>query len=137
MRLTLELRIMGDSNLILAPQKGNTHGTASIEVLTVPDAADDKEWEGFVQKISDKWMGLTDGAGKALNVRPHWAKEWDSLRLGGLPARKYLKDVAYAKEIPEFVGVLKEIGEGQGWGLQELKARFSNELWDELLFGGK
>ncbi|EKG17034.1 hypothetical protein MPH_05723 [Macrophomina phaseolina MS6] len=137
MRLTLELRIMGSSNMIMAPQRGNEHGTASIEVLTVPDAAHDEEWQGFMQKMADKWMGLTDGKGKVLNVRPHWAKEWDGLRLGGLDARKYLREVAYKEAIPEFLGMLKEIGEGQGWGLEELKGRFSNELLDDLLFGGK
>ena len=36
MRLTLELRIMGDSNIIMAPQNGNTFGTASIEVISIP-----------------------------------------------------------------------------------------------------
>ncbi|KAJ7916915.1 hypothetical protein B0H13DRAFT_2445596 [Mycena leptocephala] len=75
MRLTLELRIMGASNLILAPQRDNTHGTASIEMFTVPDAAANKEWAGFAQKIADKWMALQDGNGRVLNVRPHWAKE--------------------------------------------------------------
>jgi hypothetical protein len=137
MRLTLELRIMGASNLILAPQRGNTHGTASIEILTVPDAAADGEWAGFVQKIADKWMALQDGNGRVLNVRPHWAKEWDGLKMGPkkMEARKYLREVVYKDAIPEFVEILKEIGQGQGWGLEEVKQRFSNELWDELLYG--
>lgn len=43
MRLTLELRIMGDSKLIMAPQHGNTFGTASIEVISIPDAVSDNE----------------------------------------------------------------------------------------------
>jgi hypothetical protein len=42
MRLALELRIMGGSDVILAPQYGNL-GTASIEVLTVPDTVTDGE----------------------------------------------------------------------------------------------
>ncbi|KAJ6566778.1 hypothetical protein B0H19DRAFT_713862 [Mycena capillaripes] len=145
MRLTLELRIMGSSDMILAPQRGNNHGTASIEVLTVPDAAADKEWAGFAQQIADKWMALQDGNGKVLNVRPHWAKEWDGLKMGPevggkkgperMEARKFLREVAYKDAIPEFVEILKEIGQGQGWGLEEVKERFSNELWDELMFG--
>ncbi|KAJ7203895.1 hypothetical protein GGX14DRAFT_648172 [Mycena pura] len=141
MRLTLELRIMGGSDMVLAPQRGNTHGTASIEVLTVPDAAADNEWAGFAQKIADKWMALQDGNGTALNVRPHWAKEWDGLTMGPevkglerLDARKFLKDVVYRDAIPEFVDILREIGQVQGWGLEEVKQRFSNELWDELVF---
>lgn len=76
MRLTLELRIMGGSNMILAPQRGNEWGTASIEVLSIPDAVSDGEWQGFCQEVSNIWMGYEDGEGKLLNVRPHWAKEW-------------------------------------------------------------
>ena len=53
MRLTLELRIMGGSNLIMAPQAGNNL-TASIEVLTIPDADRDGEWQDFMQRVSDK-----------------------------------------------------------------------------------
>ncbi|KAK8066224.1 hypothetical protein PG997_012971 [Apiospora hydei] len=134
MRLTLEMRIMGGSNMLMAPQHGNTWGTASIEVLTVPDAAHDGEWAGYVQRMSDIWMSYTDRHGAKLNVRPHWAKEWDGFQLGGMDARKYLKTVAYKDQIPKFRAALAEIGKGQNWTLEELKNRFSNELWDELIF---
>jgi hypothetical protein len=76
MRLTMELRIMAGSDIIMAPQRGNEWGTASIEVLSLPDAVADGEWAGFCQKVSDLWMGYKDAEGKLLNVRPHWAKEW-------------------------------------------------------------
>lgn len=76
MRIALEMRIMGGSDVTLAPQEGNW-GTASIEVLTTMAAADQPGlWENFVQKIIDKWMNLEDSSGVKLNVRPHWAKEW-------------------------------------------------------------
>ena len=76
MRLTLELRIMGGSDMIMAPQRGNDYGTASIEVLTVPGAAPTmEEWEQFKQKVADVWMSY-EGAGGKVNSRPHWAKEW-------------------------------------------------------------
>jgi hypothetical protein len=52
----------------------------------------------------------------------------------GLPAREYLKTVAYKDAIPEFKAVLADIGNAQGWELNDLKARFSNELWDEMIF---
>ncbi|GME42994.1 putative FAD-binding type 2 protein [Neofusicoccum parvum] len=138
MRLTLELRIMGASDLLLAPQRGNApHGTASIEVLTVPDADADAEWAGFAQKVVDRWMALRDASGARLNVRPHWAKEWEGLRLGEerLPARRFLREVAYKDAIPEFVAALAEIGGAQGWGVEEVRERFSNEMWDEVVFG--
>jgi hypothetical protein len=33
---------------------------------------------------------------------------------------KFLKEVVYKDAIPEFVEILKEIGQGQGWGLEEV-----------------
>ncbi|KAI5778452.1 hypothetical protein EDC01DRAFT_345122 [Geopyxis carbonaria] len=137
MRLTLELRIMGASDIIMAPQRGNAHGTASIEVLSTPDAVDDGEWLGFCQRISDAWMGLTDHAGVPLNVRPHWAKEWEKVQLGPpgqrVDAKKWLKDVSYKDAIPEFRRVVGEIGQGQGWTVEETGERFGNGFWEEML----
>ncbi|XMA19599.1 hypothetical protein WAI453_012390 [Rhynchosporium graminicola] len=134
MRLTMELRIMGDSNIILAPQRGNKFGTASIEVLSIPDAVTDNEWQPFLQRVSDLWMSYKDSHGALLNVRPHWAKEWDGINMRGKPSRQYLKEVAYKDEIPEFKKVLGEIGQGQGWSLDDLQKRFSNHLLDSLIF---
>ena len=76
MRLTMELRIMSGSDIIMAPQRGNEWGTASIEVLSMPDAVTDGEWLNFCQAVSDLWMRHKDAEGNELNVRPHWAKEW-------------------------------------------------------------
>lgn len=56
------------------------------------------------------------------------------INIRGLPARKYLKTVAYKDQIPQFKAVLADIGKNQGWSLEDLKARFSNELWDDLIF---
>jgi hypothetical protein len=75
MRLTLEMRIMGNSELIMAPQRGNKWGTVSIEVLSILDVPQ-KEWVGFLQKVADLWLSYKDEKGVLLNVRPHWAKEW-------------------------------------------------------------
>lgn len=134
MRLTMELRIMGDSNLLMAPQYGNKHGTASIEVLSVPDVVADDEWNPFLQRVADLWMSYKDSDGALLNVRPHWAKEWESINLRGKPAREYLRTEAYKDVIPEFKATLAEIGKGQGWELDDIKERFSNELWDYLVY---
>jgi hypothetical protein len=160
MRLTMELRIMGDSDLIMAPQRGNRHGTASIEVLSVPDAVSDDEWVPFLQRVADLWMRYRDAEGVELNVRPHWAKEWyicplspyalflglglgledtdcvyrETINMRGKPAREYLKTVAYKEAIPEFKSVLADIGKSQGWGLEDIQKRFSNELWDYMIY---
>jgi len=45
-----------------------------------------------------------------------------------------LKTVAYKDAIPEFKTALENIGTSQGWTLADLKARFSNKLWDDLIF---
>lgn len=78
MRMPLELRIMGDSDVIMAPQRNNSLGTASIEVLTLEDISED--WHAFAQEVCDDWMSLRSTFkgpdGGKLNIRPHWAKEW-------------------------------------------------------------
>ncbi|KAL3472464.1 hypothetical protein BJX99DRAFT_262252 [Aspergillus californicus] len=130
MRVTLELRIMGGSDVLMAPQRGNNLGTASIEVLTIPDAVADNEWINFIQKVCELWMSYGD----ELNVRPRWAKEWDGLQLNGQDARTYLKNEAYPKQIKDFRTALEKIGWPHGWGLAELRSRFSNELWDKIIF---
>ena len=76
MRMALEMRIMGDSDLIMAAQTNNTFGTVSIEVLTTMAAAAEGVWEPFAQKVADRWMDYTGPDGAYLNTRPHWAKEW-------------------------------------------------------------
>ena len=40
----------------------------------------------------------------------------------------------FADSIAEFKNTLAAIGKEQGWTLADLKARFSNDLFDELVF---
>ena len=137
MRLTLELRIMGGSSLHMAPQAGNKL-TASIEVLTIPDADRDGEWATFMQRVSDKWMHYKDNNNVLLNTRPHWAKDWAGLALGEdkgrMPIEEYLRTVSYKDAIAEFKETLAEIGNVQGWGLKDIRDRFSNEMWDKMIY---
>jgi hypothetical protein len=75
MRMPLEMRIMGGSNIIMAPQRHNALGTCSIEALMLHSASD--IWLPFAQEVINTWMSYTDpNTGKKLNTRPHWAKEW-------------------------------------------------------------
>ena len=120
----------------MAPQAGNNL-TASIEVLSIPGASRHGEWEDFMQRVSDKWMSYVDkNTSEILNARPHWAKEWESLKMGPkkVGAREYLHDNSYKKAIVNFKKTLTDIGEMHGWGLKELQARFSNELWDKMIY---
>lgn len=82
MRLALELRIMGGSDVLMAPQYRNDHGTASIEVLTITNAVPE-QWEVFKQEVADIWMSY-EYEGAKVNSRPHWAKEWYFMRSTGL-----------------------------------------------------
>lgn len=77
-RIALEMRVTGDSNVIMAPQRGNSLGTASIEVITSMPAVRDKRgiWSGFKQTLANIWLNYEDADGQKLRVRPHWAKEW-------------------------------------------------------------
>lgn len=152
MRLVLELRIMGGSDMLMAPQYKNDLGTASIEILTVPNAVPE-QWEAFKQEVADIWMSY-EHEGVKLNSRPHWAKEWyanqfffwlarrksllnyfrESLKKDGVPIRKYLKETAFKDQIPLFKAQLEDLGNKQGWTLHDIQSRFSNELWDEMIF---
>ncbi|KAI5792562.1 hypothetical protein DFH27DRAFT_485502 [Peziza echinospora] len=135
MRIALELRIMGGSDMIMAPQRGNGFGTASIEVVTSMAAAADGSWMPFAQRLADKWMALRDGAGVRLKTRPHWAKEWDWMKVDGMPWKDYLRTVSYKDEIPQFLQAVSDIGSSQGWTVADAKARFSVGLLDDVFFG--
>lgn len=131
MRVTLEMRIMGDSKIIMAPQFGNSYGTCSIEVLTnlnVPS----EEWLEFMQEVVDLWDACTDSAGNKLNIRPHWAKQWQNLKLRGMSINKYLKEIAYKERIHEFKACLQEIAIEGGYSLHDLQSMFSNQTLNDL-----
>ena len=121
MRLCLEMRIMGGSNIIMAPQHGNSHGTCSIEVLT-PQVVDKEEWSDFKQRVLDEWVHVSGD----LNIRPHWAKEWQGLKVQGEDIEDYLANQAYSSQIPKFGDQLRVVGEACGFTLQQACERFSN-----------
>ncbi|CAI0644615.1 unnamed protein product [Colletotrichum noveboracense] len=134
MSMPLEMRIMGGSDIIMAPQRHNQLGTCAIEILTLQATPVDK-WVGFAQQVLDKWMSLKDPrTQKPLRVRPHWAKEWEKFQVNGKPWLEKLMREDYKAEIEEFRKVLAEIGSEADWGLKDLQGRFSNELFDALIF---
>lgn len=130
LRLFMEMRVMGGSDIIMAAQNGNDFGTASIGIVSFVNEASDQQWATFSQEVADLWMSYGD----ELNVRPHWAKEWQNIKLKGVDASDYLRNVAYKDQIREFKSVLTGIGKTQNWTLSDLKDRFSNPLWDRILF---
>ncbi|RPB18434.1 hypothetical protein L211DRAFT_796854 [Terfezia boudieri ATCC MYA-4762] len=134
MRLAIELRIMGDSEMIMAPQNGNRFGTASIEVVSSMSAMADGSWGPYAQKVANRWMALKDANGAKLKVRPHWAKEWERMNVNGRPWREHLKKESYKDQIPTFIELLQEIGAHQGWTIEDVRQRFSNSLLDYMFF---
>jgi len=134
MRVTLEMRLTGSSNVLLAPQQYNNLGTISIEVLTTLNPTK-SEWDGFKQQVVDMWASYTDANGKPLNIRPHWAKEWQGLKVRGKDVIKYLQEDAYPGEIKQFVDTLSSITSKRGSSLVETRKRFSNPLLETLIFG--
>ncbi|KAG9096003.1 hypothetical protein FRC07_011003, partial [Ceratobasidium sp. 392] len=133
MRLTLEMRLTGGSDVILAPQRGNNLGTISIEALTTTVTPPDL-WQSFVQQLADKWTGYQDSKGQPLNTRPHWAKEWAGLTIHGQPIEQYLKETAYKEAISEFVATLETIAKAQGTSVSAMRAVFGNPLLERLIF---
>ena len=131
MRIALEMRIMGGSSITMAPQYGNQFGTCSIEVLTNLNVTD-AEWLSFMQQVSDCWCSYTDPAGKPLNVRPHWAKQWAGLTIQQMPVLNYLTGVAYKDRIPEFRAGLNAVAQAGGYTVADLDARFSNALLNTI-----
>lgn len=132
-RLTMEMRIMADSNVTMAPQYGNTFGTASIEVLTIMTTPL-SEWQAFMQEITDVWTSYTDHSGAPLNARPHWAKQWQGLQVRGKTIEDYLVQDAYAARLPEFQTRLRAIAQAGGYTTADMKNLFTNPL-SRRLFG--
>jgi hypothetical protein len=126
----MDMRITGDSDIIMAPQRENSHGTVAIEIGSVTDTVTEEEWQTFCQTLVD---GLTALAPKG-KLRPHWGKEWVKMRFSGLSARDYVRTVAYKSEIPECLATLEKIGKRQGWTMKDLRRRFSNKLLDDIFF---
>lgn len=130
MRTTMEMRVMGGSGVLMAPEHGNT-ATCSIEVLTtlITPTAD---WMSFKQQVVNAWTSYKDANGQPLNVRPHWAKEWEGLTFRGQPATTYLRNVAYAGVLPQFGNGLRQITSKGGYPVQALRM-FSNPLLTQIV----
>lgn len=129
--LTLEMRIMGGSDVTLAAQRGNQY-TCSIEVLStmlVPH----EDWKGMAEKIIALWLSYTDWENKPLDIRTHWAKEWYGLKFNGVDAEDFVKGT-YREAIPEFRSQLSGIADAGGYTLEDMQRMFSNGLWDRIIF---
>ena len=85
--------------------------------------------------MATKWFSYTDHDGRPLRVRPHWAKEspgevsWDGRTFSGT---EFLKEI-YRKEMQEFKSHLGIICEAGGYRIGDLRDRFGNLYFDDVL----
>jgi len=129
--LTLEMRIMGGSDITMAAQYGNQY-TCSIEVLSnmlVPH----EEWKVLAEKIIGCWISYKDFEDNPLPIRTHWAKEWYGLQFNGVDGETFVRN-SYSEAIPKFRQQLGDIAAAGGYTLDDMQTRFSNSLWDNIFF---
>jgi hypothetical protein len=133
LRVALEARITGGSDVVLAPQRHN-EATCSIEVLTLANM-DPRDWKTYAQNVLDRWAELKDPVtDKPLLMRPHWAKMWQGYQIRGGSVEDYMKNTAYKDEIAEFTKALDTIARDTGTSLDECRARFGNPLLEYIFF---
>ena len=78
--MALELRVMGGSQVLMAPQFGNKHGTLAIEPVSTR-IVHKEVWEDFKVELAKVWMKYRDHDGSLLKSRVHWAKVCPNSRL--------------------------------------------------------
>ena len=134
-RIALEMRLIGGSQVLLAPQGGHD-SWVSIEFVTTLNAGDDGSWGPCMQEVANKWTSYNtkDAAGKTLYTRPHWAKQWEGLTINKKPIEKYFKEDAYREEFPLFRKTFEDIVTRRGSTVEESLSRFGNDLMERLIF---
>ena len=93
--LPLEMRVMGNSDVALGPQK-DFDLTCTMEILTLhrQDSKPPYYWFEYCQKITDAWSATKDKSGNPVKMRPHWAKAWD---MRGELAKLYIYSLQICK----------------------------------------
>ena len=129
--MTLELRIMGGSDILMAPQFGNKHGTLAIEPVSTR-IVHREVWEDFKEELARVWMNYKDHDGTPLKSRVHWAKESPrSVNIDGdkLDTVEYWHQL-YGPNMEEFFTILSTLTEGVS--IEDLQTLFSNHYLDQL-----
>jgi len=113
LRLLLQMKFVANSNILMAPSHNNPWGTCIIEVVS-PILVPNESWTKFKQDLSDLWMSY------GVRCRPHWAKEWQNIKINGGSVEDHIKS-AYAEEIPVFKKTISEIGQHGGCSAEQMK----------------
>ena len=129
--MTLELRIMGGSEVVMAPQHGNKHGTLAIEPVSTR-IVHRGVWEDFKQELAKTWMNYKDWDGTPLKSRVHWAKESPrSVHIDG----EEIDTVEYWQRLyqPNMDELFRQLaGLREGVSVADLQSVFSNHYLDQL-----
>lgn len=70
----------------------------------------------------------------SLLTRQNKTTRHEGYTIDGKPWIEKLKHEDYAAEIVEFKRILSLIGKKHGWTLEDIQKRFSNELFDGLIY---
>ena len=84
--------------------------------------------------MSTPFPGITSAAGYPVATKLTRVNGRIGLKKDGAPIQHFLKSEAYKDQIPAFKAQLADIGKAQGWTLEELQKRFSNGLWDDVVY---
>ena len=136
MRIALEMRLTGGSDVYLAPQRGHD-AYASIEFVTTINAGKEGVWHSCAQEAADRWTSydLRDEVGKMLYPRPHWAKEWEGLQVRGKPVEKWFREDAYKDGFEKFREGYKKVVEKRGGTVEGTLGVFGNDMMKRLIWG--
>ena len=129
--MALELRVMGGSDVTLAAQYGNKHGTLSIEPVSTR-MVHQEVWEDFKEELAKTWMYYRDFDGSLLNTRVHWAKENPrSIQVNGSKEDtiQYWQNI-YQDQMQVFFDVLNELTDGVS--IEDINKVFSNRYLDQV-----
>ena len=129
--MALELRIMGGSDVLMAPQFGNKHGTLAIEPVSTR-IVHRQIWEDFKEKLAKIWMNYRDYDGSRLLSRVHWAKESPrSVTIDGAPMGtiEHWHEI-YRTNMELFFDILNNLSEGVS--IEDINKTFSNPYLDQL-----
>jgi hypothetical protein len=127
MDYAMEMRLLSDSDMLLAPYYGNKHGTVSVEICSSALVPKDV-WEDFKVDLATVWSKYKDHKDQPLKMRPHWAKELP-LSVGGQDITEYLRQV-YSDQMGPFVTTFNNILIQNGGNLTDTKMRFSTKYLD-------
>lgn len=131
LRTALEMRLVGPSQISVAPEFNNPHGTCSIEVVTFLDT-DETLWQTFTQDLVNVWSTYEDETHRPLLLRCHWAKGWDHLSVGGQPYLDYYRR-HFGSCIDDLRRGLAAIAARGGYPSEEAQRLFGNETLDRLM----